>query len=424
MTAEAATRRSCIGLLLSLFALQGCAVVDRQVPAADRGNRVASVASEIPEANPAASVSDAPDSTRPSFHRSYRRFRELGRKRARALTSTFRTEQARAKSANPDDAASKLPIPRVDHGSSRTAGLRSGFESFAADGSNQAFRSYGEKRAAELYSAFFKGRYNRSRARLPENAERWRSEPDIANPGPDLANFPNSAFTLPAGRAYIELSPLTYYGTTVSSPAQYNAEFLLRYGLTDDVELRLFGNGPSWQGGRSSGWGFSPIAFDTKIQLWLEKPDYYLPAAGLETYLQTTWLGNTPFNGGTQPSFMLNFDQSLPFEIDLEYNFGATRIPDSFGDNLWEFSFQWALQRDFFDKDFALFIHGFLNNAGLPRIPQSTLSLPVAAMKQNAVGAGFLWTVNRRLAVYGQVSGGTTKFTPQPISMMGFALSF
>lgn len=288
------------------------------------------------------------------------------------------------------------------------------------------FRTFADQRAAQAKEEFFRGRYNRSRARLPENIERWRSEPDVANPGPDLANFPNSAFTLPRGRAYVELSPFTYYGTAATSPAQYNTEFLLRYGVTDDIELRLFGNGVSWSGGSNAAWGFSPIAFDTKIQLWTEKPDYYLPAAGFEAYVQTQWLGSAVFNGGIQPSFTFNFDQSLPFEIDLEYNLGTTRVRDAAGNNDWEFSFQWALQRDLFNKDFAVFIHGFYNAMTLPRLPNAQIvyGTDSGQMKQNAVGAGFIWTVNRRFAVYGQASGGTTRFTPSLLSLMGFAVSF
>ncbi|WP_201276328.1 transporter family protein [Methylotetracoccus oryzae] len=282
-----------------------------------------------------------------------------------------------------------------------------------------------QEQATDARETFFRGRYNRSRARLPENIERWRSQPDIANPGPDLANFPNSAFTLPAGRAYIEMSPLTFYGTAAGQPVQYNAEYLLRYGLTDDIELRLFGNGPSWMGGARSSAGFAPIAFDTKIQLWTEKPDYYLPAAGFEAYLLTQWFGSAPFNAGTQPSFTFNFDQSLPFEIDFEYNLGATRVQASDGVNVWEFSFQWALQRDLFDEDFAVFIHGFYNAMSLPRLPNVTVPRSFYDdVKQNAVGAGFIWTANRRFALYGQVSAGTTKFTPSTISMLGFAVSF
>ncbi len=323
-------------------------------------------------------------------------FREIGRQEARALWMS-----ARSKAGAPAVSA-PVSIER-----------RQRIDAYARDVVHGA------------EDAFFRGRFNRSRARTPENIERWRSQPDIANPGPDLANFPNSAFTLPAGRAYIELSPFTYYGTAAGQPVQYNAEYLLRYGLTDDIELRLFGNGVSWQGGAKPSWGFAPIAFDTKIQLWLEKQEYFLPAAGLEVYLLTQWLGSAPFNAGTQPSVTFNFDQSLPFEIDFEYNLGATRVQASDGENVWEFSFQWALQRDLFDKDFAVFVHGFYNAMSLPRLPSVTVPRNFYdRVTQDAVGAGFIWTVNPRLAIYGQVSGGTTKFTPSTISMLGFAVSF
>lgn len=290
---------------------------------------------------------------------------------------------------------------------------------------DEALLTYGRERGAVLEDAFFKGRYNRSRARSPENLESWRSQPDIANPGADLANFPNSAFTLPEGRAYVEIAPFAYYGTAENQPAQYNTEFLLRYGLTDDIELRLFGNGVSWQGGRTPEWGFSPLAFDTKIQLWLEKPDYFLPAAGFEAYLQTPWLSSSSvFNQGTQPSFNFNFDQSLPFEIDLEYNFGATRTQNVNQDNVWELSIQWALQRDLFDKDFAVFIHGYHNNMSLPRGSNAAAPGTLAENKQNAVGAGFIWTLNNRISIWGQTSGGTTRFTSSIVSFMGFAAAF
>ena len=325
----------------------------------------------------------------------YATFREFGRLEARSVWG--RTQK-------PSPSPAPLP-PAFDH--------------------YREFNAYAATQAKAAEEEFFKGRYNRSRARLPENIQRWREEPDIANPGPDLANFPNSAFTLPRGRAYVEISPFTFYGSADGQPTQYNAEYLLRYGLTDDVELRLFGNGVSWIGGGESSWGFAPIAFDTKIQLWTEKPDYFLPAAGFEAYLQTQWLGSAPFNSGTQPAAMLNFDQSLPFGIDFEYNLGAVRVEAADGQNVWEMSFQWALQRDLFDKDFAVFVHGFHNAMSLPRLPNASgPPRRYKDMTQNAVGAGFVWTANRRLAIYGQVSGGTTAVTPSTISMLGLALSF
>ena len=279
--------------------------------------------------------------------------------------------------------------------------------------------------ASLIEDSFFKGRYNRSRARLPENKETWRSKPDIANPGADLANFPNSAFTLPEGRFYVETAPLTYYGPAKGQPAQFNTEFLLRYGLTDNIEARIFGNGISWQGGKDSATGFSPIAFDTKIHLLGENEDLHLPAVGFEAYIQTTWLGGNAFNQGTTPGFFLNFDQSLPFDIDFEYNLGAAQQMDSSNTKVWQFSYQWAFQRDLFDKDFAVFIHGFYNAMTLPRLPTAGAPQPQQSTPiQNAVGAGVIWTPNNRLSLWVQSAGGTTPSSPSVISNMGFAVAF
>ncbi|MFN5746684.1 MAG: transporter [Methylococcaceae bacterium] len=275
--------------------------------------------------------------------------------------------------------------------------------------------------------AFQAGRYERSKARLPENISSWRSEPDISNPGSDLANFPNSAFTLPQGSAYVEVSGFSYYGRSKGSPEQYNAEFLTRYGVTDTIELRIFSNGPTWTGGETHNWAFSPLAFDTKMFLFAENEAYFLPAMGVEAYIQTEWLGNSITNGGTQPSISFNFDQSLPLDIDFEYNLGAVRTLNYAQDNEWQFNFQWALQRNVFSDDFDLFVHGYYNASNLPRGPRSR-SLTnysqygdTAEMRENAVGGGFLWTVNSRLALYGQASGGTTDFTPSLITYFGFA---
>ncbi|QJD29402.1 transporter [Methylococcus geothermalis] len=381
-----------------LLVLDGCASAGKSSDPAEPTTTPPQKAesSSAPGVHPAV----APPSSTPDgdFESSYREFQALARKRVETMQAELRTENRRAEAAPPE-----RPPESQDF--------------------YQPFRAYGTERAIEVAEAFFKGRYNRSRARLPENVEKWRSRPDIGNPGPDLANFPNSAFTLPSGRAYVEFVPFTYYGTSHSSPAQYNTEFLLRYGLTDDIELRLFGNGVAWQGGSHSGWGFSPIAFDTKINVWLEKPDYFLPALGIEAYIQTQWLGSAPFDSGTQPSISFNFDQSLPFDIDLEYNLGATRTQQRPGQNEWEFVFQWALQRDLFDKDFAAFIHGYYNATTLPRLPHS--QAPVSDdLTQDAVGAGLIWTVNSRFAMWAQSAAGTTRNSPSLISSLGLALAF
>jgi hypothetical protein len=386
------------GLLLTAIVAAGCVA---------SGNSPANVPVGTPAAiarEPQKTAGAAPE---PTFESSYEEFRTFARQRVAAMEAHLRNpgEGAKAREGNTASAGTETPA------------------ALARPPSYEPFERYGSRRAEAVTEAFFKGRYNRSRARLPENVEKWRSQADISNPGPDLANFPNSAFTLPAGRAYVEFVPFTYYGTSQSSPAQYNTEFLLRYGLTDDIELRLFGNGVAWQGGSNSGWGFSPIAFDTKINVWLEKPDYFLPALGIEAYIQTQWLGSAPFDSGTQPSISFNFDQSLPFDINLEYNLGATRTQQTPGQNEWEFVFQWALQRDLFDKDFAAFIHSYYNATTLPRLPSS--QAPVTNdLTQDAVGAGLIWTVNSRFAMWAQSAAGTTRNSPSLISSLGLALAF
>ena len=71
--------------------------------------------------------------------------------------------------------------------------------------------------------------------------------------------------------------------------------------------------------------GFSPLAFDFKANFWEENTRYHIPAFGVELYLQTTF-GSPAFNGGTQPSINLLFDQSLPLGIGFEYNLGIAGI--------------------------------------------------------------------------------------------------
>lgn len=296
---------------------------------------------------------------------------------------------------------------------------------------NQKIQNLVAQRYQEFKADFFKGRFDRSKARLPENIEQWRANPDISNPGADLANFPNSAFTLPQGRAYIETSPVTWYGGAPLTAPQYNAEFLLRYGFTDDIELRLFGNGPSWTGGRFGNAGFSPIAFDTKIHLIDEREDLFLPAAGFEAYIQTELLASSGYSQGTNGGLSMNFDQSLPLDIDLEYNFGANQVRKFNGDAYWQFNFQWALQKDVLDKDVALFIHGFYNATSLPRLPGTLVVslgdpqlLNIKPPQIAAVGGGALWTINSRLVLWGQASGGVTHYSPSVITNFGLAIAF
>jgi hypothetical protein len=258
-----------------------------------------------------------------------------------------------------------------------------------------------------------------------QNQIRRRLKVDIRDPDPDTANFPNGAYTVPKGRMYIENSPVSFYGPSAISLPQYNWEFLYRYGMTDNLEFRIFSNGLTATKGKGGTTGFSPLAFDFKANFWEENSRYWIPAMGLEVYLQTA-LGSPAFDVGTQPSMNLLFDQTLPFNINLEQNFGITGMQGPFRLNFYEFSYQWSLQRQVV-KDLDIFYQGFYNAAALPRLPQFTLreALRTHTRRPKALvmGGGAIWTVNSRLAIFGSYNVGLTEFSPTTIALLGFAIA-
>jgi hypothetical protein len=275
---------------------------------------------------------------------------------------------------------------------------------------------------------------------------------DIRTPGPDMANYPNSAYTLPQGGFYAEITPATYTAKDQLNPALYNAEYFFRYGLLDRVELRLYSQGFSVQGRTPSDkpvTGFGPLVFDSKIHLWDELKAYYLPAVGFEAVLQTTWLASPAFNTGTEPAFALNFDQILPGDISIEYNIGTQRFedPQNIDHNVWDVAFQWAIQHDIVE-DLAFFINGYYNATTLPRFTKNvkvtetvcdinhrtdttydcrlknTIVKRVVGGRSdvpNVVGAGLLWTLNDNLALYCNIGAGTNASSPPFQAYAGFA---
>lgn len=272
------------------------------------------------------------------------------------------------------------------------------------------------------------------------SAEEVNSE-DIRVPGPDLANFPNSAFVAPHGMFLLEMTPVFYTGESSHVAQQYNLEYLLRYGLFGFLEIRLYSQGFSVQGKPEPAVGFSPLVFDTKLQFRDEGDEFYLPAVGLEVLLQTTWLSSPAFNGGTEPSFSLNLDKTLPFDLEVEVNVGAARFenPDDVSERVWDFTFSWALQREVI-PDFAVFVNGYNNSANLPRAaklsdvtvtgcPAGGACLPTEQIeksagesyKQQVLGAGVIWTVNDHLALFANAAGGLTAAAPSVVAYLGFA---
>ncbi len=250
-----------------------------------------------------------------------------------------------------------------------------------------------------------------------------RAQPDISTPGPDTANFPNSAFTLPEGRFYFENSPVGYYSATQRTAPQYDWELFLRYGVTDNLEFRLFTNGLTVVEGAPTTVGFSPLTFDVKYQIWEENLAYRIPAVALETYVQTTW-GSSSLSNHTQWAWSVNLDHTLPFGLGLEWNIGLTSIFLNHESNLVEETLSWSLQRDL-TEDVALFVHGYHNGAALPR--GSTVRVDrerlFRSFNGQVFGAGATWTLDDTLEVFGSANAGIGD-APGFIGLAGFAVAF
>lgn len=243
----------------------------------------------------------------------------------------------------------------------------------------------------------------------------------IRSPGPDLSNLPNSSCTLPKGGVYVEMVPLALQGASNNSPKLYNCEILLRYGLTNFMELRLYTLGFSVQGPPQSTAGFSPLTFDTKIHLAEDTWKYFNYSLGLEAYIQTTW-GSEAFDSGTQYSLTMNVDHALPCDVALNWNLGFVVMDGPTGEEVVEPSFQWAFQRDVI-SDLAVFIQGYINNESLLR-SRSDSRTTAEDVTEYAVGAGFNWTLNDRVALFGSNNIGMDQSTPDYAGTLGFAVAF
>jgi hypothetical protein len=106
----------------------------------------------------------------------------------------------------------------------------------------------------------------------------------------------------------------------------------------------------------------------------------------------------------------------------LEHNFGLTGLEDTFGGAVYVFSYQWSLQRQVF-KDFAVFTHGFLNSAALPRLPIFQRDIHTFRPSAVVVGGGCQWNLSKRLALFGSYNAGLTPFSPQIVGLLGFAVA-
>lgn len=254
-------------------------------------------------------------------------------------------------------------------------------------------------------------------------------EPDIDMPGPDMGDFPNSAFTLRKGRIQLEIAPASFGTSNAKVQAVYGTPFLFRYGITDDVEFRLTGNGFTALLGENDTTGFGVLIFDTKIHLWDAQMDRLIPAASFEASLQTEF-GSPAFRAGTEPSLNINLDFPLTprtnFETTLGYSgsvistnaitgtaitLAGSSLPSEL--NEYFFSIQWALEQEVTDT-FDVFIHGFCN---IPlHVPGESTGV--------VIGAGFFQKVSTRVMLFGSANAGITSDQPPFLGQLGFAYAF
>lgn len=239
-------------------------------------------------------------------------------------------------------------------------------------------------------------------------------KPSIKDPGPDTSNFPNGPNTLPQGRTYIEMSPLNLAGKTSSIPRTYSYPFLIRHGITDDVELRLFSNGltafgPQDETGRLT--GFSPLVFDMKFHVMDENKDLFLPAIGFQAYIQSTF-GSSFLNTGVQPALFLLFSKELTDKWLAECSMGLQSANfDVMPGDGFLYSIQWAATRKITD-DFSVFVQGFYNDSVDPRFSLNSVA-----------GFGAQWNIGERTTIFGSYNFGLVNSQPPYVTYFGMAFA-
>ncbi|MFO0919123.1 MAG: hypothetical protein U0872_12510, partial [Planctomycetaceae bacterium] len=152
---------------------------------------------------------------------------------------------------------------------------------------------------------------------------------DITQPGPDMGDYPNSAYTLKRGRVQLEMAGLSMRTKNNNNASAYATPFLFRYGVTDDVEFRVLGTGFTALIEPNPTTGFGVITLDTKIHLWNDRMEYFIPAMSFEATLQTQW-GSSAFQAGIEPGININMDfpftEQTNFEATIGYSGNLTDI--------------------------------------------------------------------------------------------------
>jgi hypothetical protein len=233
---------------------------------------------------------------------------------------------------------------------------------------------------------------------------------NLQMPAPDFANYPNSAFTLPQHHAAVEIASFyTFYNNkNLRLPSEHNIGYLMRYGLTNAIELRLQSDGFSLNDNHKEQLGLSPQIFDIKWHVIDAPINSFLPAMAIEGLVQTEW-ASPAFKDGIHSALSLNFDQNLPYHICIEYNIGfiAQRIDSQ--RSLYQLALSWAVQRAIIN-DVEVFIHGYTNTA--------------AGDTVSVIGGGVQWTLLPGVVLFANANQGLNKYAPEFVSLFGFSVAF
>lgn len=138
-------------------------------------------------------------------------------------------------------------------------------------------------------------------------------------------------------------------------------ELLLRYGLSERLELRFGLSGHAWEEtryddgtptGNVEGWEDSEAGF--KYALWAENPSCFIPEAALLAHLSLPSGADRHSTERADPSFRFLFSNTLSEEASLSYNLGAAweTGEDNFGgrDTLSVFQYTVSLGRSLTDR--------------------------------------------------------------------------
>lgn len=255
---------------------------------------------------------------------------------------------------------------------------------------------------------------------------------DISEPGPDMGDYPNSAYTLRKGRAQLEMGPLSFRTQNANNSSAYAWPFLFRYGVTNDVEFRVLGTGLTTLINPQQQTAFSPITVDTKIHLWNDRMECFIPAVSFEASLQTQ-SGTTSLQAGTEPGINLNmdfpFNKTTNLEMTLGYSGQQTDLNlvtrgaggsalesrtanGQFNANVYVVYLQWALEQELTDK-FEVFIHGYF-------------ARPLGTTNDVSVvlGVGFFYQISDRTMIFGSANAGLTDVPSPFLTQLGLAYAF